>query len=410
VVAILVDGQAVQSISEGQQAIIVLDKTPFYAEAGGQMGDTGELTTTAGSFSVTDTQKLAGHYHSHIGVVSSGQISLNDDMMAQIDEQRRDAIVVHHSATHLLHAALRKLLGQHVEQKGSLVAPDRLRFDFSHPQAVSNDQLQQIEALVNAEIRSNVATQIKQMAFDDALQEGAMALFGEKYGDDVRVLRFGDFSVELCGGTHVQRVGDIGAIKIINESGIASGVRRIEAVAGNQAVEQIQATENTLRGAAELLQTTPELMLDKLQQLTSKLREQKHELQRLQGKLASQAGNELADQAQQMGYQLVVAQLGNLDAKALRDSIDQLKQKLSDAVIVLAACDNDTDKIRLAVGVTDSLTHRYQAGKLVNHVAQQVGGKGGGRPDFAQAGGQKIEKLPSALDSVKDWLHNVDID
>ncbi len=410
VVALLADGQSVNSLHEQQQGVVLLDKTPFYAESGGQLGDTGELSGEAFSFTVSDTHKLAGNYHGHQGLLAAGEIKVGDRVNAQIDTQRRSDIVTHHSATHLLHAALRVVLGEHVEQKGSLVAPDRLRFDFSHPQAVSQQQLAQIETMVNAEIRRNAAADIRQMAFADALEDGAMALFGEKYADVVRVLRFGDFSVELCGGTHVNRVGDIGAFKLISESGIAAGVRRIEAVAGAHAVQQVQTTEQILQNATELLQTTPDQLGNKLQQLADRLREQKQELERLQAKLASQSGNELADQAKQLdGFRLVVAELGNVDAKALRSNIDQLKQKLGDAVIVLAAVDAEAEKIRLAAGVTDSLTSQYHAGKLVNHVAQQIGGKGGGRADFAQAGGQNPENLPSALDSVTDWLHNAGI-
>ncbi len=407
VLAILVDGQPVDHLQAGQQAVVILDITPFYAESGGQVGDTGKLHGTAGVFAVTDTQKLAGNYHGHQGNLVSGELHVSDQVSAQIDIVRRNDIVLHHSATHLLHAALREVLGEHVEQKGSLVASDRLRFDFSHPQPVSQEQLQQIEAMVNVEIRSNAAADIQHMAFDDALQQGAMALFGEKYGDQVRVLRFGGFSVELCGGTHVGRTGDIGVFKITGESGIAAGVRRIEAVAGAYAVQQIQTAEQTLRDAAGLLQAAPGQLVNKLQQMTGRMREQKLELERLQAKLASQAGNQLADQAvQQDGYKLLVAEVGRVDPKALRSNIDQLKQKLGDAVIVLAATDPEAQKISLAAGVTDGLTDRYHAGKLVNHVAQQVGGKGGGRPDFAQAGGQNAEMLPSALDSVAEWLHN----
>ncbi len=405
VVAILVDGDSVDSLNSDQDAVVLLDKTPFYAESGGQIGDTGKLVAGVNQFQVSDTKKLAGNYHGHQGRLSKGQLQVGDKVSATIDGVRRNEIVVHHSATHLLHSALRQVLGDHVEQKGSLVAAERLRFDFSHPQAVTPEQMQQIETLVNAEIRGNADADIKSMTFDEAIEAGAMALFGEKYGDQVRVLQFGDFSIELCGGTHVDRVGDIGLFKIISESGIAAGVRRIEAVAGEQALQYFQQTESTLRHAAELVQSSPDQLINKLQQLTGRLREQKQELERLQTKLASQAGNALADQAVSMnGYQLLVAQVGNVDAKALRNSVDQLKQKLGDAVILLAAVDGD--KIRLAAGVSDSMTAQVQAGKLVNYVAEQVDGKGGGRPDFAQAGGQNPEKLPGALDSVKEWLHN----
>lgn len=405
VVAILVNGDSVGSLDSEQDAVVLLDKTPFYAESGGQVGDTGKLTAGSNHFQVSDTKKLAGNYHGHQGRLSNGELRVGDKVSAAIDDVRRGEVVVHHSATHLLHSALRQVLGEHVEQKGSLVAAERLRFDFSHSQAVTVEQIQQIETLVNAEIRDNVGADIKNMAFDDAIQAGAMALFGEKYGDQVRVLQFGDFSIELCGGTHVSRAGDIGLFKITSESGIAAGVRRIEAVAGERALQYFQQTESALRHAAELVQSSPDQLINKLQQLTGRLREQKQELERLQTKLASQAGKELADQAISMdGYQLLVSQVGNVDAKALRNSIDQLKQKLGDAVILLAAVDGD--KVRLAAGVSDSMTGQVQAGKLVNYVAEQVDGKGGGRPDFAQAGGQNPEKLPAALDSVKEWLHN----
>ncbi len=405
VLAILVNGEPRDSLQVGESAVIVLDKTPFYAESGGQVGDSGELSGSACLFQVEDTQKLAGQYHGHSGRLSSGTLRVGDSLNAQVDAQRRGRIVLHHSATHLLHAALRECLGEHVEQKGSLVAPDRLRFDFSHPQPVTQEQLLSIEQRVNAQIRENAGADIQQMAFDDAIKAGAMALFGEKYGDQVRVLRFGDFSVELCGGTHVKRVGDIGIFKIISEAGIASGVRRIEAVAGAVALEHVQDTERAMRNAAEILQAAPEQLVNKLQQLHDKLREQRLELDRLQAKLASQAGNKLADQAESMdGYQLVVAELGDVDAKALRDRVDQLKQRLDDVVVVLAG--SDSDSVRLAVGVSESLTGRIHAGKLVKHVAEQVDGKGGGRADFAQAGGQNPTQLRAALDSVKVWLHN----
>ncbi len=403
VLAIVHDGKPVTQLQAGQDAIVVLDQTPFYAESGGQIGDAGELRGPTGSFKVSDTRKLAGHYHLHQGVLEQGTLATGERVQADVDAARRAAIVRHHSATHLLHAALREVLGPHVEQKGSLVASERLRFDFSHSQALSTAQLEQIEALVNDHIRANTKADIREMPLQQALESGAMALFDEKYDDQVRVLRFGDFSVELCGGTHVQRVGDIGAFKIINETGIAAGVRRIEAVAGDQAIRQFQHLHRQQQQLAELLKASPDQLLDKTRQLQTKLRELQSEVQKLQSDLASGQGGDLLDQAIEInGAKLVLANVGDLDARVMREQIDQLKARDSRIIVLLAAASDG--KIRLAAGVGDALTGVYHAGELVNHVAVQIGGKGGGRADFAQAGGTDSASLDQALASVPIWL------
>jgi alanyl-tRNA synthetase len=403
VVAIVVDGQGVDQLDAGQAGLIILDRTPFYAESGGQMGDTGHLTAGGVDFEVTDTRKLAGAFHGHEGRLVEGTLRAGDRLSARIDEVRRAAIVRHHSATHLLHAALREILGDHVQQKGSLVAPDRLRFDFSHHEPVSDDELRRIERLVNEQIQANVEADAREMSFDDAMAAGALAFFGDKYGDEVRVLKFGDFSIELCGGTHVGRMGDIGAFKIVSETGISSGVRRIEAVAGQVAVDWLQRQEQTLRSLSGQLKTTPEQLEDRVEQLLNRSRELEKELERLKSKLASAAGSDLASSAVDLGdFKLIAAELEGVDPNGLRDTVDQLKNKLGSAVVVLGT--RVGDGVRLVAGVTPDLTSRFKAGAVVNHVAGQVGGKGGGRPDFAQAGGTAPEGLKGALASVEPWL------
>ncbi|MBU1188585.1 MAG: alanine--tRNA ligase [Gammaproteobacteria bacterium] len=407
VLALLRDGQQVQRLEAGEEAVVILDRTPFYAESGGQVGDTGTLTSAQAEFVVSDTRKHAGRYHLHHGELSSGVLQPGDVLHAAVQGPRRADIVRHHSATHLLHAALRQVLGEHVEQKGSLVAADRLRFDFSHPQAVSAEQLEQIEALVNDEIRANVAVDIREMPLQQALEAGAMALFDEKYDDQVRVLRFGDFSIELCGGTHVSRAGDIGAFKIVNETGIAAGVRRIEAVAGGHAIAQYQQLYRQQSQLAQLLKASPEQLLDKTRQLQARVRELQAEIHKLQSDLASGKGGDLLAQAETLaagGARLVVANVGDMDAKIMREQIDQLKARDANVIVLLAA--SSDGKVRLAAGVGDAQTGSYHAGKLVNHVAAQIGGKGGGRADFAQAGGTEINRLDDALKEVRSWLES----
>jgi alanyl-tRNA synthetase len=402
VVALLRDGAPVQRIEAGQPASVVLDHTPFYAESGGQVGDTGVLAGHAGAFAVADTRK-EGSVHVHVGTLDSGALSVGDEVSARVDTARRTRIRANHSATHLLHAALREVLGAHVAQKGSLVNAQRLRFDFSHGKPVAADELARIETRVNEQIRANAQAEVREMALADAQAAGAMALFGEKYGEQVRVLRIGDFSVELCGGTHVSRAGDIGLFKIVAESAVAAGVRRIEAVAGEAAIEWLRGADERLRRIAATLQAGEADVLDKLEQLLARQREQDKELERLRGKLASQAGDSLVDQAVDVaGVKVLAAQLDITDAKALREQADRLRDKLGTAVLVLAGVADD--KVSLVAAVSADLTARVKAGELVGVVAQQVGGKGGGRPDMAMAGGNQPQALPAALAGVADWV------
>ena len=403
VVAILVDGKPVDALNEGEEGVVVLDRTPFYAESGGQVGDTGRIEGQGARFDVVDTRKLAGAFHGHVGKLQSGTLKRGAAVSASIAMQRRADIVRHHSATHLLHSALRTVLGDHVQQKGSLVAPDRLRFDFSHHAPVSHDELAEIERLVNEQIQANAAAEAKEMSFDEAMDAGALAFFDEKYGDEVRVLRFGDFSMELCGGTHVDRVGDIGLFKIISETGISAGVRRVEAVAGRVAVDWLQGLDRSVRRVSSQLKASPEQLGERVEQLLKRSRELEKELDRLKGKLASAAGSDLASQAVDInGVRVLAAHLDGADPNSLRETVDQLKNKLGSAVIVLGTAAGGG--VRLVAGVTKDLTDRVKAGELVNHAASQVGGKGGGRPDFAQAGGSDATALPAALSSVEDWV------
>jgi len=403
VVAILVDGTKRQSLSDGESALVILDRTPFYAESGGQVGDTGMLETNGMQFRVEDTRKLAGVYHVHDGVLESGSMRVGDTVRAAIDEQRRADIVRHHSATHLLHAALRDILGEHVQQKGSLVAADRLRFDFSHFEPVSAEQLAEIETRVNAQIQANIAASAEEMDYDQAMDAGALAFFGDKYGDRVRVLQFGDYSTELCGGTHVDRVGDIGPFKIVHETGISAGVRRIEAVAGRKAVAWMQQTDRALRDVADRLKASPEQVGNRVEQLLDRSRELEKELDRIKQKLASARGSDLGSNVRDVdGIKVLSEKLEGVDPNSLRDTVDQLKNKLGSAIVVLGT--EAGQGVRLVAGVTGDLTDRFKAGELVNFVAGQVGGKGGGRPDFAQAGGSDAEKLESALESVFVWV------
>ena len=399
IIAILKDGAEVPAVSAGDEVQVVLDQTPFYAESGGQVGDVGVLTNGAARFRVTDTKKL-GDAYLHIGKVEAGSFSKGDIVTAQVDAATRQATVLNHSATHLLHAALRKVLGAHVIQKGSLVAPDRLRFDFSHTQAVSPQELEAIERMVNAEIRRNAAGQIRHMAYDDAIKSGAMALFGEKYGDQVRVLSFGDFSTELCGGTHVQRTGDIGLFKITGEGGIASGIRRIEAVTGEGALESVRAAEATLKRVAGSLRATPAELEGKVAQLLEQQKKLEREMTGLRAKLASGGNSDLAAQAVQVnGVNVLAAKIDGADAQALRDAADLYKSRLGEAVVVLGSQVAD-DRVSLVSSVSPALAGRVSAGTLIGEVAKIVGGRGGGRRDFAQAGGNDPAKLDAALQAV----------
>jgi alanyl-tRNA synthetase len=403
IVAIVSGGELQDRLEAGQQAMVVLDRTPFYAESGGQVGDTGILKADGFEFVVEDTVKVAGAFFGHLGHLKTGRMACGDVLDAGIDAERRRAIVLHHSATHLMHAGLKQVLGKHVEQRGSLVAPDHLRFDFTHPRAVSAEEMREIERLVNQEIRRNPAARIRVMDFDEALKTGATALFGEKYGDRVRVLQLGDFSIELCGGTHVSRVGDIGQFKIVEESAIAAGIRRIVAVAGAAAVDWVQDMERRFRQVAGVLKVAPEAVEDRLQALLDRTRGLEKELGELKARLASASGDELVSRAVDIrGVKLVAAQLDGVDAQALRSTVDRLKEQLGSSIVVIASADGG--KVRVAAGVSKDLITRIQAGNLVNFVAQQVGGKGGGRPDFAQAGGTEPQNLNKALSSVAAWV------
>ncbi|UCG73087.1 MAG: alanine--tRNA ligase [Chromatiales bacterium] len=396
----------VEQLAAGEAGALVLDQTPFYAESGGQVGDRGVIRGAGGFlFRVTDTVK-SGDAHVHVGECGAGEIAVGARVTAEVDGDRRRATVLNHSATHLLHAALRKVLGEHVTQKGSLVAPDRLRFDFSHYEAVTLAQLAEIERLVNAEIRGNAAAETRLMDYDSALQAGAMALFGEKYGDEVRVLRLGEFSTELCGGTHVERAGDIGFFRIVSEGGIAAGVRRIEAVTGELAIAQVAAADALLVRLGELLRGGRTDLEAKVLQALERNKSLEREVQQLRAQLAAGGGGQdpTADAVEVHGVHVLSKRLADgMDARTLRETVDRLKDKLGPAVVVLG-CATDDGKVRLAAGVTKDLTDRVRAGDLVNTVAEQVGGRGGGRPDFAQAGGTEPGALDQALASVPAWL------
>ncbi|MGB9429989.1 MAG: alanine--tRNA ligase [Gammaproteobacteria bacterium] len=403
IIALFRGKESVKALKAGEQGMVILDQTPFYAESGGQVGDQGVLRTGHAEFKVEDTQKRGGGAHAHLGTIIKGEFKLGETVDAQVDDKLRTATVLNHSATHLLHAALRKMLGTHVTQKGSLVAPDRLRFDFSHNQPMTPDELQRVEGLVNAEIRNNAEADVRQMAYDDAIKFGAMALFGEKYGDTVRVMKFGDFSTELCGGTHVRRVGDIGFFKIISESGVAAGIRRIEALTGDGAVRWAHQAEQTLHVIADLTKSSQDRVTEKVAQLLEHNRKLEKELEQLKSQLASRQGGDLATQAVDVGgIKVLASRLDSADAKTLRDTVDQLKNKLGSAAVVLAAVEDG--KVRLVAGVTADRVAKIKAGELVNAVAEQVGGRGGGRADLAQAGGTDPANLDAALASVPDWV------
>ena len=404
IAALYVGGSPVQSVSAGSDAVVVLDRTPFYAESGGQVGDSGHLQSAdaAVRFEVTDTQKIQADVFGHHGRLLAGQLKLGDAVVARVDGERRARTMRNHSATHLMHKALREVLGVHVQQKGSLVDAERTRFDFSHHAPVSDDEVRRIEAIVNAEVLDNSATQAQVMGFDDAVRGGAMALFGEKYGDSVRVLDIGS-SRELCGGTHVVRTGDIGLFKVVAESGVAAGIRRIEAVTGDNALALLQSVSATLDHVAGTLKVAAAEVPAKLAQVLESVRGLEKEIARLKSKLAASQGDDLASQAVEVsGIKVLAAKLEGADARVLRETIDQLKSRLGSAAIVLAAVDGG--KVSLIAGVTADASERVKAGDLVNHVAQQVGGKGGGRADMAQAGGTQPDHLPAALASVADWV------
>jgi alanyl-tRNA synthetase len=401
--AIYVEGAQAREIDAGDAAVVVLDRTPFYAESGGQVGDKGELAGANGTFVVADTQKVQPEVFGHKGILKTGKLRVGDKVLAAVDGTARSRAMWNHSATHLMHAALRRVLGPHVQQKGSLVDPDKTRFDFSHNEPMTEGEIREVEALVNREIRRNHDVSARIMKYDEAIKAGAMALFGEKYGDEVRVLGMGDFSTELCGGTHVRRTGDIGFFKIVAETGVAAGIRRVEAVTGEGALRWVQEREGRLAEAAAALKTSPDDVAQKIAQMQDSVRSLERELARLKSKMASSQGNELAESAADVnGVKVLAATLDGADSKTLREALDKLKDRLRPAAIVLAAADGP--KVSLVAGVTSDLTAKLKAGDLVNFVAQQVGGKGGGRADMAQAGGTDASKLPAALRSVKDWV------
>ena len=403
VLALLKNGRPVDAIDAGDEAIVILDQTPFYAESGGQVGDTGELDEQGVRFLVADTLKLAGQFHGHVGNMQAGTLKRGDRVMGAVEDERRAATVLNHSATHLLHAALRDVLGKHVQQKGSLVAPDRLRFDFSHFQPVTAAELAEVERRVNVEVRANHEGEVRNMAMQEALDFGALALFGEKYGEQVRVLRFGPSSTELCGGTHVRRTGDIGLFKIVSEGGVSAGVRRIEAVTGQGALDHVEQGERRLGEAAHLLGGTTGDVGDKLRNLLERQKKLERELDGLKAKAASSATGDLAAQARDIdGIKVLAVRLEGFDARALRDAMDRLKQQLGDAVIVLAGADGG--KVALVAGVSGAATGRVKAGELLGHVASQINGKGGGRADLAQGGGDDGPALAPALADVASWV------
>ncbi len=402
IISILKGGDEVDELNAGEEAIIILDHTPFYGESGGQIGDTGELLAGDSRFMVNDTQKQNDVFL-HIGQLESGSIKTGDKIYAHVNEQRRQAIKLNHSATHLMHEALRTVLGDHVQQKGSLVDSEKLRFDFSHFQPMTDTEIRQIEGLVNDEIRMNLETKAQLMSIDDAKETGAMMLFGEKYGSTVRVLSIGSDSVELCGGTHVERAGDIGLFKIVLETGVAAGVRRIEALTGEAAMQRFYDDEDQLDQLALLVKAGRDDVMHKVEQLQQNQRKLEKELEQLKSKMASQAGGDLASQAVDIdGIKVLAAVLEGADVKTLRDTVDQLKNKLGQAIVVLAA--SEEGKVSIIAGVSKAETAKIRAGDLVNMVAQQCGGKGGGRPDMAQAGGNQPENLAEALNSVPEWV------
>ena len=404
VTALFRDGEPVDSLALDEEGVLLLDQTPFYGESGGQVGDTGYLGGKGLRLEVTDTTKSQDQHVHHVKVLE-GAVSVGDEVLAQVDDSVRQRTRLNHSATHLLHAALRETLGDHVAQKGSLVDSERLRFDFSHSEGVSAEQLKAIENRVNGQIRANTPVQTRLMNMDEAVAAGAMALFGEKYGDEVRVLSMGedDFSVELCGGTHVDRTGDIGLLRLTSESGVAAGVRRIEVVTGACALAVVDATEESLSAVCEVVKGTPDNVAAKVSALRSENRDLEKEIARLKQKLATGAGTDLTAGAVEVaGIKVLAANVDGGDSKSLRDTLDQCKNKLGSAVILLSAIEGD--KVALAAGVTKDLTDRIKAGDLMREFAGRLGGKGGGRPDMAQGGGNDVAGLPAVLKEVPDWV------
>ena len=403
IIALFYDGKSVEQISAGQSAVVVLENTPFYAESGGQIGDHGYLTAQGVVFNVKDTQKY-GRVFGHIGELEQGTLSVGQTLNAVVDSERRNRISLNHSATHLLHAALRQLLGTHVVQKGSLVSDSALRFDFAHPEAISKEQLTDIERLVNQKVRANFLIQTDIMDVEAAKAKGAMALFGEKYADQVRVLTMGDFSIELCGGIHAKRTGDIGLFKIISETAVAAGVRRIEAVTGENAIDWMLNQQHILEQCAELLKSDVNVLTDKIQQLQDKAKKAEKELQGLKEKAAMRAGSDLVKSAIKInGVSIIAHQFNGIETKSLRVMVDDLKNQLGSGIIVFTSILDE--KVNLVVGVTSDLTAKVKAGELVNLMAQQVGGKGGGRPDMAMAGGSRPENAAQAIKAAQDWLN-----
>jgi len=403
VVALYREGTQARELRAGESGVVVLDRTPFYAESGGQVGDRGELAGPSGTFAVDDTQKIQAEVFGHHGKLEVGTLRVGDEVNAQVDVVARRRTMWNHSATHLLHAALRQVLGKHVEQKGSLVDAQRTRFDFSHGKPVSAEEIRAIEALVNGAIQRNYEVTARIMKYDEAIRAGALAFFGDKYGEEVRVLTMGDFSTELCGGTHVRHTGDIGFFKIVSESGVAAGIRRIEAVTGEGALAWVQKLEEEKSFVEDFFQASGEALMDKLKAEREERKALEKELARLKSKLASSQGEDLADQAFEVkGARVLAATLEGADARTLRETMDRLKDRLKSAAIVLGAVTDG--RVSLVAGVTADLTSKLKAGELVNYVAQQVGGKGGGRPDMAQAGGSEPANLPAALRSVKGWV------
>lgn len=402
VLALYVEGTQVEQIEEGQEAVVVLDQTPFYAESGGQVGDSGLLSGYGTQFTVEDTQKILAHVFGHYGVVSLGAIKVGDVLEAQVDTQQRQKTIRNHSVTHIMHKALRTVLGNHVQQKGSLVDADKTRFDFSHDAPVTTEQIAQIEMIVNQEILENTPVQTAHMSFDDAVSGGAMALFGEKYEDKVRVLDIGT-SRELCGGTHVERTGDIGLFKIISESGIAAGIRRVEAITGDNALAWVEHLNQQLHQVASILKASPSDLIERVKSNQEHQRLLEKEVSQLKAKLASAASSDLSSEAIELdGMQILVKSIEGIEAKSLRGMVDQLKDKLKSAVVVLAV--PSADKVSVAAGVTADLTDRFKAGDLVSLVCAAIGGKGGGRPDMAMGGGTDVAALPDALAQVLPWI------
>jgi len=402
ILALYRDGSSVKALTAGEAGIVVLDKTPFYAESGGQVGDVGVLASGGATFEVADTSKIQADVFGHYGAVASGTLRVGDSISANVNLDIRARVMRHHSVTHLMHKALREVLGNHVQQKGSLVDADKTRFDFAHNSPLTNVEIARVETIVNTEILKNESTSAKVMGLEAAQKTGAMMLFGEKYGDEVRVLEIGS-SRELCGGTHVARTGDIGLFKIVAEGGVAAGVRRVEAVAGSVAFDYVQNMERQLQGSAALLKAQPQEVVAKVSALLENIKALEKQLSNLKSKVATSQGDDLLGQAIEVnGVKVLVAKLEGVDAKGLRDTLDQVKNKLKSGVIVLAVVDGD--KVQIAAGVTPDLTMKFKAGELVNHVAQQVGGKGGGKPDMAMAGGTDASQLAAALASVRAWV------